>query len=600
MRDSPSTLPAGGLRWLTGDGLLWRLLRESVPGQKTNYLIALAAMVTIAAMTAAAAWIMGEIVDAMTDPDQRHRVYLVAAGVAGIFLVKGMARFVQEVALKRAGNRIVAEKQSQLYRKLLGQGVTFFNVTESSDLLKRVTFSAHKARSVIDTLATGFARDLLTLVFLVGVMFYQQPALSLISLIFGPLVILGLRRLMKRVGKITVQKLGWLAEIIKVIQETASGVRVVKAFALERHMIERMDRAVHDVEKRANKIARLGAATYPLVDSLAGVAIAAIVVLSVTNPFGAETTSPGQLMSFVTALLMAYQPAKRLSRMRVSIETGMVGVRMMYELLDQPEPLTERPDAQDIPDGPGAVVLDGVRFAYGPGKTVLDGIDLQFPPGRMTALVGPSGAGKSTILNLIMRMYDPTEGRVLIDGVDLRAASFASLRRKIAFVGQDTFLFSTTVMENLRFGRPDASDAEVIEAAKIAHAHEFVAQMPQGYATQVGENGAFLSGGQRQRIAIARAVLRRAPILLLDEATSALDSLSEALVRDALERITRGVTTIVIAHRISTVLGADHVAYIEAGRVVEEGTLQALLDRGGRFRELFDEQFGAAGRLDIA
>ncbi|MGY6411424.1 MAG: ABC transporter ATP-binding protein [Alkalilacustris sp.] len=607
MSEASEAHPAAGvavrvrrsLGGLAGDGLLWRLLRESVPGQKKKYAIAILAMVFVAASAAGAAWIMGEIVDAMTDTANRERVVMVAAAVVGIFVVKGAAGYVQTVYMTRAGNRIVAEKQEMLYRRLLGHGVSFFNVTESSELLMRVTQSAQMARRVIDTIVTSFVRDLLTLIGLIGVMIYQQPLLSLICLVLGPVILLALRLLLRRVKEIAAQEMAGLAEIMRVLQETSAGVRVVKAFALEDRMAARMVSAVRTVETRANKIARLQAATAPLLDTLTGLAIAGIVLLSAVSLFGTEPGSPGQLMSFVTALLLAYEPAKRLSRMRVSIEAGMVGVRMMYEMLDAPQTMAEAADAVDLPDGPGEVRFDAVRFGYAENAAVIDGLTLTFEAGRTTALVGPSGSGKSTLLNLVMRLYDPAEGRVLIDGHDIRGATFASLRRKMAFVGQDTFLFSTSVMENLRFGRPGASDAEVIEAARVAHAHDFIEALPQGYATEVGENGAFLSGGQRQRLAIARAVLRRAPILLLDEATSALDSQSEVLVRDALERISRGVTTIVIAHRLSTILNADRVCYLEAGRVVEEGPLADLLARRGPFRALFDAQFGGADRVGL-
>ncbi|WP_338048876.1 ABC transporter ATP-binding protein [Rhodobaculum claviforme] len=585
------------IRRLAGPGLLARLLMESVPGQKRKYGVAVAAMVVVAATAAAAAWSMGAIVDSMTEPDNRGRVFMVAGAVVAIFVLKGAASFIQVVMMTRAGNRIVAEKQELLYQRLLTQGVSFFNITESSDLLMRVTQSAQMARRVIDTIVTSFVRDLLTLIGLLAVMIYQQPVLSMVCLVLGPVVLWGLRRLLSKVREIMSQEMAGMAEIIKVIQETSTGVRVVKAFALEERMATRMGTAVRQVETRANKIARLEAATTPLLDTLTGLAIGGIVVLSAVNLFGIEAGTPGQLMSFVTALLMAYEPAKRLSRMRVSIEAGMVGVRMMYELLDQPQTMLERPGATDLRDGAGEVRLDGVRFGYAEDKPVIDGMDLTFEAGKMTALVGPSGGGKSTVLNLVMRLYDPHAGRVLIDGQDIADATFASLRKRIAFVGQDTFLFSTSVMENLRFGRPGASDEEVIEAARTAHADEFIRTLPQGYDTPVGENGSFLSGGQRQRIAIARAVLRRAPILLLDEATSALDSHSEALVRDALERISRGVTTIVIAHRLSTVLNADTVCYLEGGRVLEQGPVDELLARGGPFRALFDEQFGHAGRI---
>ncbi|WP_230800838.1 ABC transporter ATP-binding protein [Seohaeicola saemankumensis] len=582
-------------RWLErlpADSLLMRLLLESFQEHRWKYMAASAAMLLVAASTALSAWMMGEIIDTLSTPEDRMRVFMVGAGVALIFAFKGAAFYVQAVLMARAGNRIVAQKQMQLYSRLLQQGVAFFNTNESSDLLLKITQSAQAARRVIDTIVTGFIRDLFTLVGLVAVMFYQQPFLSLISLIVGPAALYGLQKILRRVREVMAQEMAGLGEIIKVVQETSTGARVVKAFGLEPRMSGRMDVAVRQVESRANKMVRLEAATMPLLDVITGLAIASIVILSAVNIFGQAPGTPGQLMSFVTAFLMAYEPAKRLSRMRVIIESGMVGVKMMYDLLDAPQTLLEAENAVPLQAGPGAVQMEDVRFSYNGNESVLNGVSVAFPAGKTTALVGPSGGGKSTLLNLVLRLYDPTDGKVLIDGQDIKMASFTSLRDKIAFVGQDTFLFSATVMENLRLARPDATEEEVIEAAKIAHAHEFIDKLPGGYETQIGENGSFLSGGQRQRLSIARAVLRRAPILLLDEATSALDSHSEVLVRDALARITQGVTTIVIAHRLSTVMNADCICYLEAGEILEQGSVQELLALNGKFKALHDVQFG--------
>jgi len=582
------------------DKLLWRLVRTNLHEQRKLYGISIAAMVVVAAMTSSVAWIMRYIVDAMTIPDNQGIVFMVALAVAAIFTVKGLATYVQVVSLTRAGNRIVATQQIRLYDKLLRQGVSFFNLTESSDLLMRVTQSAQAARMIIDLIVTSFVRDLLTLIGLLAVMFYQQPVLSSVALLVGPAAIFGIRVLLRKVRKIMEMEMASLAEIIKVIQETSTGIRIIKAFALEERMASRMARAVREVEKRSNAISRLEAITSPLMDTLSGFAIAAVVALSAVQIFGVQGTTPGQLMSFVTALLMAYEPAKRLSRMRITIESGMVGVRMMFGLLDQPETLAEHPNPVTMTKGPGRIVFDRVGFSYGAGRPVINDLSLVFEAGKTTALVGPSGGGKSTILNLILRLYDPHEGTVTIDDLDIRLASFTSLRDKISFVGQDTFLFSASVSDNIRFGSPTASEEEVIAACKAANAHEFIEHLPQGYETQVGENGAFLSGGQKQRLAIARAILRDAPILLLDEATSALDSKSEALVQEAIQRLTRDRTTVVIAHRLSTVLGADKICVIEAGALAEEGTAKALLARGGVFRGLYDQQFGTADARNSA
>ena len=548
-------------------------------------------MIFVAATTALSAWIMGEIIDAMTDTKNRGRVFWVAASVAMIFTAKGIASFAQTVLMARAGNRIVAQKQSQLFEQLLGQGISFFNMTDSSDLLIRVTQSAQMARNVIDIVVTSFVRDLLTLIALIAVMFYQQPMLSLISLIVGPAALFGIRLLLKKVRVVMAMELAGLSEIIKVVQETSTGARVIKSFALEKLMQQRMDRAVREVEKRANKMVRLESATSPLMDSLTGLSIASIVVLSATTIGGESAGTPGQLMSFVTAFLMAYDPAKRLSRMRISIEKEKNKKRMMYDLIDKPRTLQEAPDAQELREGHGDVALNHVSFGYVGDRPVINDLSLTFEAGKTSALVGPSGGGKSTVLNLILRLYDPLGGTVMIDGQDIRSATFESLRQKIAFVGQDTFLFSNTIFENLRLARTDATRDDVEQAARIAHAHEFIVSLPNGYSTPIGENGVFLSGGQRQRLSIARAVLRRAPILLLDEATSALDGQSEALVLDALERITENVTTIVIAHRLSTVLKADKIFYLEGGSVVEQGTLKELLTTDGPFRRLYETQF---------
>ena len=586
-----TSLRSGLIGRIFGDSLLWRLLRESLPEHRGKYAAAVVAMILVAATTALSAWVMGAIIDAMTDSQNQTQVYWVAGGVALIFAAKGIASFAQSVLMARAGNRIVAQKQSQLFKRLLGQGISFFNTTESSDLLLRVTQSAQMARNVIDIIVTGFVRDLLTLLGLVAVMVYQQPLLSMVSLVVGPAALFGVRMLLRRVRSIMAMEMAGLAEIIKVVQETSTGARVIKAFALEDLMQQRMDTAVRDVEKRANKMIRLEAATSPLMDTLTGLAIAAIVLLSSVDVGGHSAGTPGQLMSFITAFLMAYEPAKRLSRMRVSIEGGMVGVRMMYGMLDQPLTLMAAPDARALEDGPGEVRLERIAFGYAGGTSFIKDLSVTFEAGKTTALVGPSGGGKSTILNLILRLYDPSEGAVRIDGQDIRSATFESLRQKIAFVGQDTFLFSNTVMGNLRLARPGATDEDVVEAARIAHAHDFITLLPQGYQTQIGENGAFLSGGQRQRLSIARAVLRKAPILLLDEATSALDSQSETLVRDALERISNGVTTIVIAHRLTTVMNADKICYLEDGHIIEQGTLTDLLAKGGPFSKLYQAQF---------
>lgn len=578
------------VRNLLQDQNIRRILGGNLKSQWRTYLSAILAMVLVAGMTAATAFIMRDIVDTMTLPEQRHRVYIVAIAVAAIFMIKGVATYLQIIMLSRAGLSIVAEQQGKIYRKLLSQGIAYFHQNESAHLVTRITNGAAAARNITDIVLTSYIRDLLSLVGLLGVMIYQQPFLSIFALMVGPIALLGVRQLLLQGRSIADQELASLSEIIRVMQETSIGVRVIKAFGLENRMTDRMDRAIDSVRARAYSFVRLNALTSPMMDTLSGIAIATIVALSAVEFFGLSDTTPGSLMSFISALLMAYEPAKRLLRTRLQVERNLTAVDRMFDLLDAPDTMVDPPDAQELPPGHGELHFDAVKFSFG-RKTVLNGITHTFKPQKTTALVGPSGGGKSTILNLVLRMYDPSSGSITIDGMDLRQAKGASVRSKMAFVSQDTFLFSASVMENLRVGRADAIDEEVVAAARAAHAHEFIMEMPNGYDTQIGENGAFLSGGQKQRIAIARAMLRGAPILLLDEATSALDAHSEGLVRDALDELTKGVTTIVIAHRLSTILTADEICYVEAGEIKEKGTLQELMAMNGRFRRLYDKQY---------
>ena len=574
--------------------LFARVLRENFPRQRWAYGVSILAMVVVAATTSGTAWMMNAIFQVLSGAPTAWSALTVAGAVLGLFVGKGLAGYVQQVALSRAGNRIVADIQRQLFRKLLQQDAAWFDVTESSDILLRLTQSAQSARLVIDILVTGFVRDALTLAGLIAVMIWQHALLSGVFLVIGPLALLGVRAVLGKVRRIMTAELLSLGEIMKILQETSAGLRVIRAFGLEPTLEGRMDRAVRDVERRSNAIVRLENITAPMIDTLAGTAIATIVVVGSMRVEQADATTAGALMAFVTALLMAYEPAKRLSRMRVSLEAALAGVMMMFEVLDRPDGMADAPGAQDLTKATGSVRLENVFFSYDGQRPILKGITLDFAPGKTTALVGPSGGGKSTIMGLLMRHYDPDFGRVEVEGLDLRKVRRAALRDHLSFVGQNTFLFSTTVRENIRFGRANAGDEDIVAAARAAQAHQFIMALPQGYDTLVGENGAFLSGGQRPRLSLARAILKDAPILLLDEATSALDNQSETLVRDAITTATQGRTTILIAHRLSTVLAADEVAYIDDGQVLEQGPLQELLARGGYVAAMFGQEYSAA------
>ena len=569
--------------------LLYRLLSENLRDQAPWYALATVAMLIVAGMTSMSAWIMKDIVNETVVSKDMNRMFMLAGGVALIFIVKGIATYFQIVILSKAGNNIIAKTQSSIFSRILQQDLNFFIRFPSSDLVMRLTNNAQAARTAMDLILTSAIRDLFSLIGLVIVMFIQQPILSLVSFILGPAAFIGVRYLTNKVRHIMQQELTAFAKIIESVQEASTGVRIIKAFGLEEHMRKRMDLQVTQVEHRANSIARLSAATSPIMVTLSGLAIAGVIALSGLWVVGGSQT-PGELMSFITALLLAYEPAKRLARMRVNLESAMVGVRMMYELKDHPIMLTEAENAQPVPPGGGEIIFDNVGFSYDENKPLFKNLDLVFPAGKTTALVGASGGGKSTIINLVMRMFDPDEGAITVNGLDLRQVSFESLRAHMSYVGQDTFLFNGTVRDNLELGRQGATEEEIIEAAKAAHAHDFIMNMNNGYDSLVGENGGNLSGGQKQRLAIARAMLRDADILILDEATSALDSYAESLVQDALKRLTKDRTTIVIAHRLATITSADNIVVLENGKILEQGPQRELLAHDGPYRRLYELQ----------
>lgn len=569
--------------------LIRRLFLENFRQQRANYVFAIICMIFVAGSTAFAAYIMKEIVNEMVVTKNLARVNLIALAILVIFVVKGLAAYFQIYFMSKAGNRIIAEQQKKLFTHFLRQDAGFYQRFSSSDFLTRITYNAQAVRTVIDTVVTSFVRDLFTLLGLIGVMVFQQPLLAIGALGGGPVIFLGLRALLKKARKYMTQELASIAQLIHIVQETSVGIRVIKAFHLEDRLEARMNTAVRDIERQSNRMARIEAATTPLMETLAGFAIGGMLALSgvLVLKYG---QSPGELMSFITALLLAYEPAKRLARMRVSLEGGLTGVRSMFELLDHPINLVEKPEARPLAVSSGEIRLENISFSYLPDMPILSGLDIAFEAGKTTAIVGPSGSGKSTIVNMIMRLYDPEKGRVTIDGQDIKDVTFLSLRNSTAFVGQDLFLFTGTVRHNIGLGREGATDDEIIAAAKAANAHDFISKLANGYDTEVGEAGGSMSGGQRQRITIARAILRNAPILILDEPTSALDSESDALIGEALNRLSKGRTTIIVAHRLSTIAKADSVVVIEAGEVVERGSPKDLFEKNGRFQKLFASQ----------
>jgi ATP-binding cassette subfamily B protein len=569
--------------------LIRRLVADNARPYARRYGLAFACMGLTAATTGASAWIMRDVVNGIFIDRQAAMVVPIALAVIGIFTLKGAATYAQTVILQGIGASMVARVQKQIGDNILHQGMDFYDAAETGDLTTRMTLTANAARGLLDTIITAVGRDLLSVIALVTVMVVQDPLMAFLALVVAPPAIIGVAALLKRVKNLARKEMLSIARIVQVLNEAIRGARVVKSFTLEPKVQQDLYDAIESVERRVLAIARLNALSSPLMETLGGVSVAIVILYAGFSVIG-QGGDPGAFFSFMTAFLMAYEPAKRLARVRVSLQMNVVGVQMLYQLLDTAPTITEAPDARPLALTEGHVRLDDVVFRYR-DKPALNGLTLEARPGEVTALVGPSGAGKSTVFNLITRFYDPEAGSISVDGQDVRGLTFESLRRSIALVTQDTFLFSTTIRENILAGRPDADEAAMLAAARAANVAEFVEGLPEGYDTQVGEGGGRLSGGQRQRVAIARAMLRDAPILLLDEATSALDAESEAKVQEALERLMRGRTTLVIAHRFSTVRNADRIHVLKDGRVVESGNHAALMAEGGLYRRLYALQF---------
>src|SRR5208283_3127507 len=434
------------------------------------------------------------------------------------------------------------------------------------------------------------SRDGLTIVGLVIVMVSQDPLLSLFALMFVPLAVFGVRKIGVRVRKIMATEFQGAMQMMESLQETAQGVRIVKAFTLEGFMRDRQAAAIRSFQTAANKLAAVSSRTSPIMESLGGFAIAAVVLYSGYTVI-IRGNQPGSLFSFITSVIMLYEPMKRVARLHVDLSSSLFGVQILYEFLDSKEYEKDPPGAPELEVTEGRIEFRDVVFGYRRDERVLHSVNLVAEAGKTTALVGRSGGGKSTVMSLILRLYDIEAGKILCDGVDISTVTRESVRRQIAYVAQENFLFKGSVRDNIAMGRPGATDEEIVAAAKAAYAHDFIMGFDRGYGTPCGEHGMQLSGGQRQRIAIARAFLKDAPVILLDEATSALDSESEQAIQKALHTLCEGRTTIVIAHRLSTVAQADEISVMDRGRIVERGRRGELLAQGRTYSHIAQTQF---------
>ena len=554
-----------------------RLLGEQGRKHAGGYALAFVFMILSAAATAASAWMMREVINRVFVERDAAALWVVAVVLVVIYVVKGFAGYAEDVTLAKIGNRIVASIQMLLFHHSLQQDVAYFSSRHSTEFIAQQSFMANAARNALGTMITAVGRDALTLVGLLSVMLVQDPSMTLAGLIFMPAALIGVRYLIRRSRKIMESEFTSYSQIMATTQEAAQGIRIVKSFNLGPLLIDRMDTAVRAFERASNRLVMVSSRSSPMMETLGGITVSGVILYAGWCVIHLNQ-SPGTFFSFLTAFLLAYEPAKRLAKFNIDLGAALVGVRMLYVILDMP---LREPDADPRPNlvvKAGKIVMRNVTFTYRPGEPVLSKFSFVAEPGKKTALIGPSGSGKSTVFNLLQGFYPYAEGSIEIDGQEVRSVNLASLREAIAVVSQDAFLFRGTIRENIAYGRRDASEAEIQAAAEAAHAHDFIVGFAGGYDAKVGEHGNALSGGQRQRIAIARAILKGAPIILLDEATSALDTSSEQHVQAGIANLSVGRTMILIAHRAESYAHVDHVVRIADGMAEPKALLRAVPD----------------------
>ncbi len=516
-----------------------------------------------------------------------NSIILICLAIPAIMTVRSLCSFGNTYCMQWVSNKVVTDIRGQVFSKMVRHSMDFFNRMRSGFLISRITNETRVVQMALTAVSSDIFKQPITIVGAITVLLLMDWKFTLVTLILFPTCLLPLRIYGRRARKALRGQFEGMGEMVVTMQETFAGIRVIKSFAREAHQEKEFKRSNQMQFSQMMRIIRSMEATGPLVETIAAVGIG----LALLYVYAANL-SAGRFFGLITGIFILYDPIKTLSKIQLVMQQSIAATTAIFALLDSEPTVQDAPNAAVLSSSQGRIDFENVTFRY--ANTVTDAISnltLRIQPGKTHALVGASGAGKSTILSLILRLYDPTSGTVRIDGHDLRSITQKSLRERIGLVTQETFLFHDTISNNIRFGRLDATPDEVHEAARAAYAHDFIMAQPKGYETVIGDKGCLLSGGQQQRLAIARAVLKNAPILLLDEATSSLDSESEQQIQKALAKLAAGRTVIAIAHRLSTVLSADQIIVMDSGRIKEIGTHAELLEKSGYYRRLYDHQF---------
>ena len=565
--------------------LVRRLLRDYVRHHAGTIAMAVVFMIVFAAASAAFVYLLKPALDDVLIARDQEMLKFWPVVILIVSLVIGFSQLGQAVLMQKVGLRVIADMQDQMFAHLMRADLQFFHDNATGKLIARFTNDVNLLRGGLTSSLTGLVKDVLHCAFLLGLLFYHDWIWTLTIFVVFPIAVIPIVKIGQRMRRISRQTQGEVARFTTLLDQVFQGARHVKSYGMEDYERRRAKGLIESIFGLYYRAAWARAIGHPIMETLGGGAFAAVVYLGGSQVIAGETT-PGTLVSFIGALIMAYRPLKSILNLNANLQEGLAAAQRVFYLLDVEPDIVDRPDARKLEVAGGSIRFDGVSFEYADDKPALKGVSLTVPAGRTAALVGPSGGGKSTILNLIPRFYEVQAGGVSIDGADVRDVTLASLRANIALVSQEVSLFDDTVRANIAYGRPGAGEDEIEQAARDAAAHGFIVDLPDGYDTVVGEHGVKLSGGQRQRIAIARAMLKNAPILLLDEATSALDTDSERQVQAALAELMRGRTTLIVAHRLSTVADADILYVVENGKVVESGSHAELIRHGGLFARL--------------